>query len=104
MDPLVESYIDAVVKIDSMRLVFFGILKKIMAHAADCENAFLHHIIHEKYYIIENQKLGELEEFMLLVLGALLLIHGLQVTAARCHEFLSETLKRWVIVIKKTFG
>ncbi len=66
--------------------------------AADCGNAFLHCINNEKYYIIAGPKFGELEGHILLTLGCLC---SLQMSSARWHKFLSETLRKMGLVPSK---
>ena len=74
-----------VVSIDSVRLILFlGQLNALQACAADCGNAFLHGMTHEKYYIIASPEFGELQGRILLIVRSL---YGLKTRAARWHEF-----------------
>ena len=89
-DPPPEDVYSGVVMIDSVRLAFFlCVLNKMQACAADVGCAFLHGRTKEKYCIRAGPEFGDRQGKYLIIYGSL---YGLRSSAARWHEYLSETL------------
>ena len=85
-----EDVYSGLVSIDSVRLaLFLSILNDMRSCAADIGNAFLHGRSRERYAIRAGQEFGTYAGCILLIIGSL---YGLRTSAARWHEYLSETL------------
>ena len=70
-----------------------GELNKLSCCAADVGNAFLHGHTKEKVYIVAGPEFGpELEGQILVVVKSL---HGLRTSAARFHETLADSLRKF---------
>jgi hypothetical protein len=89
-DPPPEDVYSGVVMIDSVRLaLFLGVLNNLKTCAADVGCAFLHGRTKEKYCIRAGPEFGDRQGRYLIIYGSL---YGLRSSAARWHEYLSETL------------
>ena len=89
-DPPPEDVYSGVVMIDSVRLaLFLGVLNNLNTCAADVGCAFLHGRTKEKYCIRAGPEFGDRQGKYLIIYGSL---YGLRSSAARWHEYLSETL------------
>ena len=76
--------------IDSIRLAsFLGVLNNLKTCAADVGCAFLHGRTKEKYCIRAGPEFGDRQGGYLIIYGSK---YGLRSSAARWHEYLSETL------------
>ena len=91
-DPGYEDVFSGVVSIDSVRIGFFlADLNNLEKCAADVGNAFLHGTTRELIYCIAGPEFGEeWEGCVLLVVKSL---YGLRTSAARWHEFFTDTLR-----------
>ncbi len=63
----------------------------MMRYAADCGNAILDQISHERYYKISGPELGEIEGQIISTAGS---IYGQWSNVTRWHDILSQKEKR----------
>jgi hypothetical protein len=94
-----EDIYSGVVRMDTVRIgVFLRELYGLSCCACDIGNAFIHGKTKEKVYITAGPKFGESLHGKSLIIDKSL--YGLQTSAARFHEQLSESLLR--LGVKKT--